>query len=286
MGGHDASCGAERARFWRDADLGGTEFLLARFVSHHFSVHTHDEYAIGLIEDGVEAYRYRGHDRVAEAGEMVVVEPGEPHTGQAGIPRGWQYRMFYIPAHALAQASEAAGRAGLPHFRTTVVSDPMLAAAMRAMHVASERGEPQLERESRFAALLTALVERHAEGSLELPRHHAGAPHGVRRAIEMADARYAEALTLGELARCAGMSDFHFARLFAHTTGMSPHRYVVQRRVVEACRLLRNGRPPADIAIRVGFADQAHLTRHFKRTIGITPARFARGAPSSGRVKP
>ncbi|WP_394826681.1 AraC family ligand binding domain-containing protein [Pendulispora albinea] len=278
MAGHDASCGAEQARFWRDPELDGTEFLLARFVSHHFSPHVHDEYAIGLIENGVEAYRYRGHDRVATAGEVVIVEPGEAHTGERGTEEGWQYRMFYIPARVFAEAAEAAGVKGLPHFRQTVLRDPALAFAMRAMHVASERGESQLERESRFAGLLTTLVERHAEGTLVLPRPRPDAPAGILRAIDRVEADFAEPLTLGDLAQCAGMSDFHFARLFARTTGMSPHRYVVQRRVTQACRLLRGSRGPmalADVAATVGFADQAHLTRHFKRITGVTPARFA-----------
>ncbi|WP_394837518.1 AraC family transcriptional regulator [Pendulispora rubella] len=275
MSGHDETCGAEQARFWRDADLGGTEFLLARFVSHRFSPHCHDEYAIGMIERGVEAYRYRGHNRVAEAGEMVVVEPGEAHTGEPGAPDGWQYRMFYIPTHLFERAAEAAGKTGLPHFGKTVINDPEVASAMRAMHVASQHGEPQLERESRFAGLLTTLVERYAEGVLVLPRHPARASAGVRRAIELAETSYAEPLTLGELAHAAGLSSFHFARQFADATGMSPHRYVVQRRVVEACRLLRARSSPAEVAMQVGFADQAHMTRHFKRTMGVTPARFA-----------
>ncbi len=276
MSGHDASCGAEKARFWRDEALGGTEFLLAKFVSHEFAPHAHDEYAIGLIEDGVEAYRYRGHNRVAAAGEMVVVEPGEAHTGQRGIEEGWQYRMFYVPVRLFSQAAEAAGISGLPHFQRTVLRDAALAAEMRAMHVAAQKGEPQLEREVRFASLLNTLVERHAEGGLELPRR-AGVPASLRRAIDLADACYAEPLTLGELAQCAGMSNFHFARVFTRATGMSPHRYVIARRVAEASRLLRSGASLATVAAKVGFADQAHLTRHFKRTIGVTPARFAFG---------
>jgi hypothetical protein len=75
MGGHDGSEGAEKAHFWRDADLDGSEFLRARFVSHQFSPHTHDEYVFGLIEAGAETYRYRGSERFAAAGELVIVEP-------------------------------------------------------------------------------------------------------------------------------------------------------------------------------------------------------------------
>jgi len=279
VSGHDASCGAEKARFWRDPALDGTEFLLARFVSHHFSPHAHDEYAIGVIEDGVNAYRYRGRDREAAAGEVIIVEPGEAHTGHAGVPSGLQYRMSYVPVHLFARAAEALGMNGLPHFQNTVVRDPELAAALRAMHVASQQGVTELERQSRFASLATDMVERHADTRRprEWDRRYLDVPAGVRRAIALADARFIEPLTLGDLAGSAGMSDFHFARLFTQATGMSPHKYVVHRRVVEACRLLRDQTAPADVATRVGFADQAHLTRHFKRVIGITPAHFARG---------
>jgi AraC-like DNA-binding protein/ElaB/YqjD/DUF883 family membrane-anchored ribosome-binding protein len=84
-------------------------------------------------------------------------------------------------------------------------------------------------------------------------------------------------LTLPQLAAKACMSRFHFARLFRRSTGLSPHQYIVSQRIDRAKEMLCCSREPiAEIAMVVGFVDQSHLTRHFKRIIGATPARFRR----------
>jgi AraC family transcriptional regulator len=83
-------------------------------------------------------------------------------------------------------------------------------------------------------------------------------------------------LTLERLASVAHLSPYHFARLFKNGTGLPPHQFVVARRVERARELLRrpDRLPLADIAVQVGFSDQSHFTRHFKRLVGVTPRRF------------
>jgi AraC family transcriptional regulator len=82
-------------------------------------------------------------------------------------------------------------------------------------------------------------------------------------------------LKLDDLACVAHLSPYHFARLFKNSTGLSPHQYVIAQRVERAKELLRNGELPlADVAAVVGFWDQGHFTRHFKRLVGVTPGRF------------
>jgi AraC family transcriptional regulator len=84
--------------------------------------------------------------------------------------------------------------------------------------------------------------------------------------------RLAEDLSLAELAREAGLSASHFASLFRRSTGLSPHQYLVQRRVERAQMLLRfSARAINEIAITVGFYDQSHLTRQMQRLLGVTP---------------
>lgn len=71
------------------------------------------------------------------------------------------------------------------------------------------------------------------------------------------------------------MSPNYFSRLFKETTGITPHQYVIRCRVEEAQDLLRQGKLSiAEIATQVGFVDQSHLNRHFKRLVGVTPKTF------------
>lgn len=101
------------------------------------------------------------------------------------------------------------------------------------------------------------------------------APAALHRVKEYVDAGLERALTLGELARVARLSPYHFSRMFKQSTGESPHVYVVRRRVARAKTLLARGwMPIAEIAGACGFSSQSHFTAAFRRHTGVTPRRY------------
>lgn len=116
----------------------------------------------------------------------------------------------------------------------------------------------------------------------EYPRIQPRAPRGLsRRALTRACSYIAENLgerfTLDDLARQAGVSRFHFARLFRVSTGDSPMAYLLKSRIERAKQmLLQDERPVCEVAAALGFCDQSHLTRTFRRLTGVTPREFAR----------
>lgn len=131
--------------------------------------------------------------------------------------------------------------------------------------------------ESLGIAFALHLLERYGKDSkpLSLPRGKL-APAALRRTIELIHANLAEDLSIEELARAANLSAFHFARLFKQTLGSTPHQYVLQNRIERAKRLII-GSPRlnlTDIGLSVGFFDQAHFTKAFKRVVGTTPKSF------------
>lgn len=106
----------------------------------------------------------------------------------------------------------------------------------------------------------------------------AAPPVAVLRTVELMRQRLASSLSLEELAQHAGVSPFHFARLFKTATGHPPHEYLIRLRVDHAQELIaRQGRTltMAAIAQESGFADQSHMTRHFRRVLGVTPGEYA-----------
>jgi AraC-like DNA-binding protein len=269
----------ESARFWRAPDLGDLELLRATYVTHSFAPHTHDGFAIGVIEDGAERFRYRRGDHAAPAGSLVLVNPGEPHTGSAALPSGWRYRMLY-PAPELLQraASQLSGRPRpVPFFPQPVAHDPALAAALLRLHATLEASADPLERESRLLATFAALVQRHAD-TLHLAAPAVPEPGAVRQVRAYLEDHAAEAVTLADLAALTGLSEFGVVRSFQRATGLPPHAYLTQLRVDRARRLLASGLAPAQAAPLAGFYDQSHLTRHFKRIVGVPPAQYARHA--------
>ncbi len=255
--------------------LGGVNMLRARYVTQNFSRHFHEGYAVGCIVDGAMRFRYQGENIVAPRGQINLVVPGEPHDGHAADASGWAYRMFYLPPGALLEAAAAVlPRPDLPHFRAGVIDDPALAGCICRTHAILERPETSaLEKETRLLWLLTHWISRHAVGRGSLPR--TGREHrAVARATECLWDRFAEDLPLSELAREAGLSPFHLARVFEQGMGITPHAYLTQVRVEQARARLAGPDRLADIALDCGFADQAHLTRLFKRHVGVTPGQY------------
>lgn len=127
--------------------------------------------------------------------------------------------------------------------------------------------------------LAVHLLRNHS--SLGLRRDHRTRPGtglpaaALRRVTDHVEENLAQGLTLDEISAVAHMSPFHFSRLFKASTGLSPHRYVVARRVERAKELLtKSGLPLHEVARLVGFTDQSHLAKHFRRQLGVTPKRF------------
>jgi AraC family transcriptional regulator len=101
----------------------------------------------------------------------------------------------------------------------------------------------------------------------------------IRRAIELIEARYAEALGIDELSREAGMSRFHFSRQFRAQTGQSPYRFLLATRVRRAAALLAGGRASVtEAALEVGFTDLGRFAAAFRRELGCAPSAYARRA--------
>jgi AraC-like DNA-binding protein len=98
----------------------------------------------------------------------------------------------------------------------------------------------------------------------------------IERARHYLRENFNELVSLDELAALTKLSRFHLVRAFALHTGIPPHAYQLKLRIERACVLLRAGVTAAEVATQVGFADQSHFTRHFKRIRRITPGRYAR----------
>ena len=266
----------ESIHIWRSPALSGVDLLRASYRSQRFGRHSHDHFAIGMIEDGALGFRYRGADVVAPAGAVNLANAGEVHTGQAAAPQGWSYRMFYMETRVLrAVATQLSGRRrDVPRFQPGVIHDRQLAGTIRRLHQNLEIGaDGALAFQTGFLEMLALLVERHADPPVA-PGKAAQAPKAVQRVkAMMADDPQAR-LSIDDLAATAGLSPYHFIRVFRQTVGLTPHAYLVQLRVETAKRLLGRGQSVVAAALAAGFADQSHLTRHFRRLLGITPGQY------------
>ncbi len=252
--------------------------LRATYVTHTFSRHTHESYAIGVIESGVEEFTYQGAVHKAPAGSVVVIHPGEVHTGHAGIPSGWTYRMLY-PEVTLVQRAVSELHQWQPYFPDPVIQDRQLATQLRQMHISIETSTSPLARESCFLWTFAQMVLRHAD-SKGLAKRRSVAPVAqcqVQCIQDYLRANYANSISLEQLAGVANLKPLRLLRVFRQAVGLPPHAYLVQVRVSRAKALLSTGLPIAQVAADTGFTDQSHLHRHFKRLVGVTPRQYALG---------
>jgi AraC-like DNA-binding protein len=276
----------EQAKYWHVQELGSQmPMLRASFITHVFPRHTHDGYAIGFVEEGIERYYYRGEMHFASAGSVMLINPDEVHTGQSATPDGWRYRMLYPDVDLLqCAASQIAGhRVGQPYFPHTVVDDPIVFASLNALHLTLESSPSTLARETRLLWALADLIMRHAEAR-PTPIDFATEPRAISVAREYIHAHYACNISLDELARLTSFSPYHFSRMFRKAVGLPPHAYLNQVRVTRAREMLAHAVPIVEVADATGFVDQSHLTRAFKALVGVTPGQFSKNLQDSARL--
>jgi AraC-like DNA-binding protein len=238
--------------------------------SHHFPRHSHDQFGIAVIAFGSQR-SWRGVGSVqALAGDVIMSNPGEMHDGVPwdGDVRGW--RMLYLDPALLAREVEEE-IVGQVEIVRPVARDPLL-----ARHFAQLFGCLTTPRSDRLASdvnLLRFLIFILRQHGTACPASSGPSPC-VAKAITRLDSAPDTSVSLAELAALSGVSRFQLLRGFAREIGITPHAYLVQRRVLLARRFLADGQTPVQAAAGAGFADQSHMTRAFVRQLGITPGRY------------
>jgi AraC-like DNA-binding protein len=264
----------DETHFWQITRHGELDCFTATFRKHVFPPHTHETYVVGVTLEGIHSYMLKGVHVRCEAGNICFINPDEVHDG-APDSHGYSYRMTYpTPEFLTSLLREATGRSlGPPKFGLPGVRDPELAAIFCDAHRALERNHEPLFADEKLIAFYLTAIERYGGG---LPSIIAAGqePDAVARAKDYLIAHMAETTDFQDLAGHVGLSAWHLIRVFRKATGLTPHAWLVDRRVHRARELLRAGERPSHVAVQCGFADQAHLTRLFKARLGVTPGRY------------
>ncbi len=237
-----------------------------------FGRHTHDQFGIGVLNQGAQRSASGRGPVEAIAGEVITVNPGEVHDGAPlGGPRAW--RMLYLDPTLVTRAATEAGMPGSESiaFAQPVIRDAALAALVLRTHaLATDPAADGLARETALVELLDTVLRRHASH-----RSRAALPAAIARARRRIDDDPAADTTLADLAAEVGLSRFQLLHGFRRETGLPPHAYRIVQRVLRARGMIRARVPLAEIAAALGFADQSHMNRAFLRVTGATPGAWA-----------
>jgi AraC-like DNA-binding protein len=249
--------------------------LRLRIRAQGFKPHTHDTLMLGVLTDGCKAFERERRTYVAPAGTVSIVNAHELHTGRRHHGDELRYIALYLPNDLVSEA--AFGEPGRAcYFRRAVAEDCELHEALGRLARGVASGASRLARESAVSAAMRLLVGRHGDARLPFPKRRVAEPGGVRKARELLLARYAEDLSVGEIANAAQTSRFHLMRAFRDHVGVPLHAYQLQLRIEQAKTLLVGGRPIVDVALELGFADQSHFTKRFRSLVGLPPGAYRR----------
>jgi AraC-like DNA-binding protein len=252
------------------------ELVDAVYRKHQYSWHSHAELVIGVTTAGGGHYSTPRGSEVARPGQLIVFNPQQPHAGGTVSSASWHYRAIHFDVAALAELLET--RLGIRasiSLKANGSTDSQLAAGFLATFDSLSKASTVLLDEEVILDFLRSVFAR--LGS-EKARTACNVKHDdvrLHTVVEYMHAHFNINICLRDMAILAQCEDYHLVRLFRHAFGFTPHAYVVQLRLNEACRLLRHTQLPyAEIASDVGFCDQGHLIRRFKRAYGITPSLY------------
>ncbi|WP_419826185.1 AraC family transcriptional regulator [Sphingomonas sp.] len=248
---------------------GGAITAVEACSDQSFVRHAHEEFGVGLVTAGAQrSWSGRGHVE-AVAGDLITVNPAEVHDGAAvGASRSWSMLYFSEEIVGAVVADMKEGRRQVRELHAPVVTDARLARLFVSTRTAALQSDDAAAFDEWLVLLLAGLLgTAHQIGS--------SPPGGLTQVRTSIDDDPAGPHALSDLAAIAGLSRYQTARAFARLTGLTPHAYVVQRRLAVARRLIRQGVTLAGAAADAGFNDQSHMHRVFTARHGYTPGAYA-----------
>jgi AraC-like DNA-binding protein len=260
---------------WRSSAFDGIVFSRGAHFTHPYPRHWHEEIHFCAYTAGSGYLGCRGNSHLVAAGDFVITPPAEVHENWLAPGSDISFCGAYVDVasfrKATTQITEREVR--LPQSVDWFSPNKLLNKSFLALCKATERLASRLQQDELLLEFVRALVS-----TSTIPKcfelRAGNEPGAIKRAREFIDAHFTEPISLASLSQLTSLSPYHLHRVFSQQTGMPPHAYQTQVRINRAKQLLRDRLPLSAIAADTGFADQSHLTRHFRRLVGVTPGRF------------
>jgi AraC-like DNA-binding protein len=257
----------EWVRAWKPSVPGIHEVFHARFVDHAYPPHTHEAWTVFIVDEGAIRYDLETRHRGAAGARVTILPPYVVHDGRPATGAGFRKRVLYLGSDILDE--DLIGRA----VDEPDIEDRTLVRELGSLHGMLGDPDTDLAAETVLADV-GSRIRAHlgARSQTLVDRPDDDIASDLR---DLFDEHVADGITLADAGRILHASPAHLVRCFSRSFGISPHRYLLARRIDAARRRLLRGEPVAEVAAGVGFHDQPHLTRVFRRHVGTTPASYA-----------
>ncbi len=265
---------AEIRTIFLDADL-NIEAYRFKGIMQKFPAHFHEYYVIGFIEEGQRRLVCKGEEYIINPGDLLLFNPHDTHSCEQIDGKTLDYRCINVTTEVMKKmVSEMNGNGCLPSFNQSVVRNSELVANLRELHIIISQDESELKKEELFIYLLEELIQSHSDFEI-LPTASETADE-IKTICHYLEDNYTKTITLNELSALTGWSKYHLLRTFTKKMGISPNSYLETIRINHAKKLLEQGIKPVEVTFLTGFSDQSHLTKFFKRLVGLTPKQYLR----------
>lgn len=254
--------------FKRNETLPFIEMRQANLSSVCYHSHSHDEFSFGVIDSGSAQYRNLNNKNIIGQGDTVLINPGDVHSCNPDL-KDWSYRMLFIDTHWIgklqAEMTKQHSYDYLP-FSDILNSSNIAYQQFSALFssLMSEKNPLVLE------SMLIAYLQQH----FLMKKQEKVDPVNIRKVKTLLSDEININHSLDDLVQESGLSRFHLIRSFKQTYGLSPHAYQLDERIKKAKGLLKSGYSIIEISQLLGFSDQSHLQRNFKKRLAVTPKQY------------
>ena len=257
--------------YWRHIDLPQVELRSTHKSAQPYKMHSHNQFSIGAIEEGITQVSYMGQDQTARAGDLVLIEPRQMHSCNPHEGQLRSYHMLFLDTGWCLDRLSAIYKHSVEylHCDQFIVKDTSLFKTYLLL-VRALLEERLVEAEDLLERLTLTILSRYCA-----PRLGGGEEHEVTRYVRhQLVADLALPPTLDALASELACRKETIVRLFKQDTGLPPMAFLNNTRIEKAKSLLRTGMGIADVAAEIGFVDQSHFHKAFVNYTASTPRQY------------
>ncbi|SNT70039.1 AraC family transcriptional regulator [Psychrobacter sp. LV10R520-6] len=267
--------------FWRDSRMPHIELRkVADGRKVCYDLHSHTHWSLGAITQGVSTFIYRDDSYHVRQGDLVLMNSEWPHACNPIENQPWAYLMLYVDTTWLTQLRYTEGLLQQPRWQdiaNAVITDKHLYQGYCTMAATLLDDKRELlDKQTKVVEYLSALMHTLDNQKSVLDKQ---TPAALNKLASYLNEHCTEELSLDELCTLSGYSPSHLIRSFKQYFGMTPHAYIVNKRIQYGQRELKKGVAIIDTALSAGFADQAHFQRTFKRLVAATPNQYRKPLP-------
>ncbi|MDP4264999.1 MAG: AraC family transcriptional regulator [Bacteroidota bacterium] len=266
---------ATKFSLWRTEQLYNIDFASYALSHHSFSRHFHDHYVIELVTKGVDNFYCDGRNYTAQNDQLVLINPGEVHTGNTVSDIPLHYYSLYPGKKELEQVAAILG-ISLPVnfcFQRSLVDSSLLTQKLRLFFDSLGSGQVSLQQQEIFFDCMYELLQPASRNN-----HQSISCHSKNERIQLLTgfirSHFKENISLQQLSGLVSLDPFHLTRLFKKAVGVSLYEYLLIIRTEHARQLLRKGLKVREAAVQSGFYDSSHFNRIFYKMNGASPKSF------------